>query len=219
MLGISFAEVMIIAVIGLIVIGPKRLPETARFLGHLFGRIQRQVRAVKNDIRREMDLEEVKNIHREYQQASRDVNSIFNQAASGASAAVKEVEAATVADKPSAAPAQSKVGQAQTSAAAGGATIAAGGADKKTPAAPDNKPAAQAGVEDKSNSALAQSKVGQAQTSAAEPATPPWPNPSVPQPAAEEKISSAPAQSKSSAAADAAPSPPADTNKAAAMAA
>ena len=105
MLGISFGEVMIITLVGLIVIGPKRLPETARFLGHLFGRIQRQVRTVKNDIRQEMELEDVKNIHREYQQAAKEVGTIFNEAASDTANAVKTAQTAaekTVADAVSA---------------------------------------------------------------------------------------------------------------------
>ena len=83
MLGISFGEIMIIATIGLIVIGPKRLPETARFLGHLFGRVQRQVNSVKADIRREMALEDMKKIHREYEETARNVKNAFDQAATG----------------------------------------------------------------------------------------------------------------------------------------
>lgn len=83
MLGISFGEILIIGTIGLIVIGPKRLPETARFLGHLFGRMQRQVNSVKADIRREMALEDMKTIHREYEETARGVKNAFDQAASG----------------------------------------------------------------------------------------------------------------------------------------
>lgn len=83
MLGISFGEIIIIATIGLIVIGPKRLPETARFLGHVFGRVQRQVNSVKADIRREMALEDMKKIHREYEETARSVKNVFDQAATG----------------------------------------------------------------------------------------------------------------------------------------
>ena len=36
----------------------RRLPHVARTLGHLFGRAQRYVNDVKNDIQREMELEE-----------------------------------------------------------------------------------------------------------------------------------------------------------------
>lgn len=83
MLGIGFGEIVIIGTIGLIVVGPQRLPETARFLGHLFNRIQRQVNMVKADIRREIALEEMKNIHREYEETTRSMKNAFDQAATG----------------------------------------------------------------------------------------------------------------------------------------
>lgn len=73
MFNISFGEIVAVAVVGLIVIGPRRLPETARFLGHLTSRVQRQVAEVKSDIRREMDLEDLKQIQREYEGAAREI--------------------------------------------------------------------------------------------------------------------------------------------------
>ena len=60
MFDISFTEILVIAVVALVVIGPERLPKVARTLGHLFGRAQRYVNDVKNDIQREMELEELK---------------------------------------------------------------------------------------------------------------------------------------------------------------
>lgn len=71
MLSISFGEILLIATVGLVVIGPKRLPQAARFAGHLIGRIQRQVRSVKDDIKREMDAADLQNIQQEYQQAAK----------------------------------------------------------------------------------------------------------------------------------------------------
>lgn len=81
MFNISFGEVCLIVTVGLIVIGPKRLPETARFLGHLVARVQRQAAGVKADIRREMDLEDLKSIHREYETAARNAEQSFNEQA------------------------------------------------------------------------------------------------------------------------------------------
>lgn len=60
MFDISFTEILVIGVVALVVIGPERLPGVARTLGHLFGRAQRYVNDVKNDIHREMELEELK---------------------------------------------------------------------------------------------------------------------------------------------------------------
>ena len=81
MFGISFGEILLIVTVGLIIVGPKRLPETARFIGHLFSRVHQQVSSVKADIRREMDLEDIKSIHREYEDASKNAHDAFKQAA------------------------------------------------------------------------------------------------------------------------------------------
>ena len=96
MFNISFGEVFIIAVIGLAVIGPKRLPETARFVGHLVSRLQRQAASVKNDIRREMELEDIKSIHRDYADAKRDAENAFNSEAQKWRSVAKDAEDATM---------------------------------------------------------------------------------------------------------------------------
>ena len=53
-------------------LGPERLPKTARTLGHLFGRLQRYVTDVKADINREMELEELKKLQAEVKTAARE---------------------------------------------------------------------------------------------------------------------------------------------------
>jgi len=62
MFDISFAEMLVVAVVALVVLGPERLPRAARTLGHLFGRAQRYVHDVKNDIQREIELEDLKKL-------------------------------------------------------------------------------------------------------------------------------------------------------------
>ena len=71
MFDIGFSELMVIAVVALIVIGPERLPKVARTLGHLFGRMQRYVNDVKADISREIELDELKKIQASMQDAAR----------------------------------------------------------------------------------------------------------------------------------------------------
>jgi sec-independent protein translocase protein TatB len=71
MFDIGFSELMVIAVVALIVIGPERLPKVARTLGHLFGRMQRYVNDVKADISREMELEELRKLQTSMQEAAR----------------------------------------------------------------------------------------------------------------------------------------------------
>ena len=93
MFSFSFGEILVIATVGLVVIGPERLPETARFLGHLFGRVRRQVNEVRTDIRREMQLEDMKSIHREFTDAARGANKAFQSATRGASEEAEKIQA------------------------------------------------------------------------------------------------------------------------------
>ena len=73
MFDIGFSEIVVIAVVALIVIGPERLPKAARTLGHLFGRLQRYVNDVKSDISREMELDELRKLQQQVQSAARDI--------------------------------------------------------------------------------------------------------------------------------------------------
>jgi len=60
MFDIGFSELVVIGVVALIVIGPERLPKVARAAGLLYGRMQRYVSAVKSDISREIQLDEIR---------------------------------------------------------------------------------------------------------------------------------------------------------------
>jgi sec-independent protein translocase protein TatB len=60
MFDIGFLELAIIAVVGLIVIGPERLPEVARTVGTWVGRFRRFVTSVKSDIDRELRQDEIR---------------------------------------------------------------------------------------------------------------------------------------------------------------
>ena len=73
MFDIGFSELLLIAIVALIVIGPQRLPTVARTLGHLFGRMQRYVNDVKADISREMEMEELKKLQSTMEDAARSM--------------------------------------------------------------------------------------------------------------------------------------------------
>ncbi|MEW6688134.1 MAG: Sec-independent protein translocase protein TatB [Pseudomonadota bacterium] len=70
MFDIGFSELVIISLIALVVIGPQRLPRVARTLGHLAGRLQRYVADVKADINREVELDELRKMRTDVQQAA-----------------------------------------------------------------------------------------------------------------------------------------------------
>lgn len=103
MFDIGFTELMVIAVVALIVIGPERLPKVTRTLGHLFGRMQRYVADVKADISREMDLEELRKLQSTVQDAAREVEQSVSRGMSKTEAELKAIAD----DKPVAAPVQS----------------------------------------------------------------------------------------------------------------
>ncbi len=65
MFDIAFSEILVIAVVALLVIGPERLPKVARTLGMLTGRLQRYVSTVKADIDRELRLEDMRKLEQE----------------------------------------------------------------------------------------------------------------------------------------------------------
>ncbi|MBI5791249.1 MAG: twin-arginine translocase subunit TatB [Rhodocyclales bacterium] len=73
MFDVGLSELMVIAIVALVVIGPERLPKVARTAGHILGRLQRYVSDVKSDINREMQLDELKKLQ---QQVSSQVASL-----------------------------------------------------------------------------------------------------------------------------------------------
>jgi sec-independent protein translocase protein TatB len=75
MFDIGFSELMVIAVVALIVIGPERLPRVARTAGHLVGRLQRYVNDVKADINREIELDELRKFKDEFEQSVQSAQS------------------------------------------------------------------------------------------------------------------------------------------------
>jgi sec-independent protein translocase protein TatB len=72
MFDIGFSEMLVIAIVALIVIGPQRLPKAARTLGSLFGRMQRYVADVKADVEREMELEELRKFKSNVEETARE---------------------------------------------------------------------------------------------------------------------------------------------------
>lgn len=93
MFDIGFSELMVIAVVALVVIGPERLPAVARTLGHLFGRLQRYVNDVKADISREIELDELKKFKNQFEEAAQSVESSVRSEMQGAEATLDSIAA------------------------------------------------------------------------------------------------------------------------------
>ena len=70
MFDVAFSELIVIAVVALIVIGPEKLPKVARTLGALTGRMQRYMAQVKEEINREVRFQELQQLQQEIQETA-----------------------------------------------------------------------------------------------------------------------------------------------------
>jgi sec-independent protein translocase protein TatB len=73
MFDIGFSELLVIGVVALIVIGPEKLPRVARTVGHLLGKAQRYVADVKAEVNRSIELEDLKKMKTQFEDAARNV--------------------------------------------------------------------------------------------------------------------------------------------------
>ena len=94
MFDFSFAELVVIMVVALIVIGPERLPKVARTMGHLWGRAQRYVNGVKADIERDMAVEEFRQLQQKVQAEAGAMEQSVKQAALTADQHVQQINEA-----------------------------------------------------------------------------------------------------------------------------
>lgn len=80
MIDFGFDKIALIGAVALIVLGPERLPRVARTVGHLLGKAQRYVADVKAEVNRSIELEELKKMKDQFEQAARDVeHSVSNE--------------------------------------------------------------------------------------------------------------------------------------------
>ncbi len=91
MFDFSFGEMAIVAVVALVVLGPEKLPKVARTVGHLLGRARTYANQVKADIDREVQMDELRKLQQQAQDAARS----FETAVSDAGRSV-ESEAAKI---------------------------------------------------------------------------------------------------------------------------
>jgi sec-independent protein translocase protein TatB len=84
MFDIGFSEMVIIAVVALVVLGPDRLPRVARQAGQWMGKLQRYVSDVKSDINRQMELDELRRLKTEVTDAASNLQSSVQSVVSDA---------------------------------------------------------------------------------------------------------------------------------------
>ena len=80
MIDFGFDKIALIGAVALIVIGPEKLPRVARTVGHFIGKAQRYVADVKAEVNRSIELEELKKMKSQVEDAARDVQqSVSNE--------------------------------------------------------------------------------------------------------------------------------------------
>lgn len=90
MFDFGLSELILIGILALIVLGPKRLPEVARTAGHWVGRLRRFVENVKRDIDREINDEDLAALKRMHQELS-DTRTMLERTASDALSDVNRI--------------------------------------------------------------------------------------------------------------------------------
>ncbi len=75
MIDFGFDKIALIGAVALIVIGPEKLPRVARTVGHFIGKAQRYVADVKAEVNRSIELEELKKMKTEFEDAARNAGS------------------------------------------------------------------------------------------------------------------------------------------------
>jgi len=105
MIDFGFDKLALIGAVALIVIGPEKLPRVARTVGHLLGKAQRYVADVKAEVNRSIELEELKKMKTEFENAARDVEQTVRSEVDGVANGLNNDWNAIGGDGASAAPA------------------------------------------------------------------------------------------------------------------
>ena len=101
MFEVSFPELVILAVIALLVLGPERLPKAARFAGLWVRRARAQWHSVKSELERELAEEELKHSLEATRKALQEAESALREQAADADATMREALEAPAESAPS----------------------------------------------------------------------------------------------------------------------
>jgi sec-independent protein translocase protein TatB len=92
MFDIAFSEMMVLAVIALVVIGPERLPKVAKQAGEWLGKLRRYVDDVKSDINRQMELTELRKLQSQVTDAAKELGDSVQSTMTGMQSQFDEVQ-------------------------------------------------------------------------------------------------------------------------------
>lgn len=92
MFDVGFSEIVVIMVVALVVIGPKRLPAVARTMGQWWGRLQRYINRIKMDVTTSMELEELRELERKVKAETEALERSVQQAGNDINHEVRQLE-------------------------------------------------------------------------------------------------------------------------------
>ncbi len=130
MLDIGFTELLLVAVIALVVLGPERLPQAIRTTAYWVGKIRRSFQSVKEELEKEIDADGIKQqLHNEA--VMKELNKTREQFQSQINDIKKTVNIDAVSDgSVSKVAAEESVQEKTSSSVAGSSTIDVSGKDK-----------------------------------------------------------------------------------------
>jgi sec-independent protein translocase protein TatB len=94
----GFDKLALIGAVALIVIGPEKLPRVARTVGHMLGKAQRYVADVKAEVNRSIELDELKKMKTQFEDAASSVRTEVQKAGSDIEAGWSELQSGAAAD-------------------------------------------------------------------------------------------------------------------------
>lgn len=100
MIDLGFDKLALIGAVALIVIGPEKLPRVARTVGTLLGKAQRYVADVKAEVNRSIELEDLKKMKTEFEDAARHVEKTVSSEIQQTSADLHSSWQTSIADLP-----------------------------------------------------------------------------------------------------------------------
>lgn len=98
MFDLGFSELLIIAVVALVVLGPERLPKAARFTGLWVRRARAQWSSVKDELERDMAAEEFKRTLQDTRNALRETERSIHESGDEARKEFEQMRAAVASD-------------------------------------------------------------------------------------------------------------------------
>ncbi|GAB3067163.1 Sec-independent protein translocase protein TatB [Stenotrophomonas tumulicola] len=92
MFDIGFSELLVIAIVALVVLGPERLPKAARFAGLWVRRARNQWDSVKQELERELQAEDIKRQMQDVRQSMQDTENELRASGEAARRQVQDVD-------------------------------------------------------------------------------------------------------------------------------